>query len=190
MFQPFSCLWKSECYLSVCVILPRQVTQPQSTRVNGQILTGRPKDWESDRWFQRLTDSYALSSSRQTEGHTWAACLEIAPTCQLWNILIIWRPITLELSRIEQKVTLHFLRAHRWPCRLDPLSLSLHYLFSHLAHLHSGMDEKASSKHTQSVKHTIKNERIVCSCSPVANLSDDFVGCQMGGKKCGNVVSD
>lgn len=50
----------------------------------------------------------------------------------------------------------------------------IYYLFSHLAHLHSGMDEKASSKHTQSVKHTMKNERIVCSCSLVADLSDDF----------------
>lgn len=117
------------------------------TGVNRQIdrLTARhTKAWpDTCRWLKRQPDRFGWATSRQTGGHTEAACMEIAPTCQPWNILIIWRPITLEPDRAEQKLTLHFPGTRRWPCRLDLHCLSSLYLSTQLALLPSDMGEKA-----------------------------------------------
>lgn len=74
----------------------------------------------------------ALTADEQRDARRPPIC---GPTCQPWNILIIWRPITLEPGRAEQKLTLHFPSTHRWAFRLELHCLSSLYLSTQLAAL-------------------------------------------------------
>lgn len=117
-------------------------TQTSTGRSTGCQSRRRRHDWTCARGLKDIPTGIGEPAADKP-GYTQASYLQKAPTCQPWNILIIWRPITLEPGRAEQKLTLHFPSTHRWPCRLDLHYLSSLYLSSQLTLFPSDMGEKA-----------------------------------------------
>lgn len=72
-FLDLRLVWFKPCSVHVCYLTQRSDTSIQYMCKWADI--NRQTKRLTDRWFQRLTDNYGLSSSRQTEGHTQAACL-------------------------------------------------------------------------------------------------------------------
>lgn len=107
------------------------------TDVKRQIerLTVRP----TYRWFKRLPDRYALSSSRQTGGHTLSVDSTHLPALKHFNHLTA----NYSGARQNRTETLHFPGTRRWPCRLDLHCLSSHNSSTQLALFPSDMGEKA-----------------------------------------------